>query len=190
MMANWQLGYWINSKLYLPATGMRRIYVNVIFGREKYVVSLLWEKCLMLKHFLKIRLQQNIRGCIINDNQLSWLNEKITSNSPPTCKKKNPVFHDLTFFYLSTSAEILIAKRTALVCFSFWDSMKFPTYLFFPHQWIRRLVKVLRRLGYSTFELLTTWTLVTYIYLGTMNLVQEMLHLWEQRHYIHIYIYI
>jgi len=57
MMVNWQLGYWKNSKLYLPTTGMRRIYVNVVFGRERYIVSLMWEKCLMLKHFLKIRLQ-------------------------------------------------------------------------------------------------------------------------------------
>lgn len=116
MMANWQLGYWKNSKLYLPATGMRRIYVNVIFGREKYIVSLLWEKCLMLKHFLKIRLQQNIRGCIINDNQLSWLNEKITSNSPPTCKKKSPVFHDLTFFFSWALQQKYLLQREQPLC--------------------------------------------------------------------------
>lgn len=51
MMANQQLGYWKYSSLHLQATGMRRIHVNAIFGRERYIVWLLWEKCSMFKTF-------------------------------------------------------------------------------------------------------------------------------------------
>lgn len=145
MMVNWQLGYWKNSKLHLPATGMRRIYVNVIFGRERYIVSLLWEKCLMLKHFLKIRVQWNIRGNVINNNQLSWLNEKSPNPSPICRGKKNKTKTKSSVscphFFLSTSAEMLTPKRLGPCVLRFLKLAKVSNIpVLFPHQWTRRIL--------------------------------------------------
>lgn len=157
MMVNWQLSYWKNSKLHLPATGTKRIYVNAIFGRERYIVSLLWEKCLMLKHFLKLRLQWNIRGSIINDNLLSWLNEK--NNSKPISNLQGKKIKSCPRFFLSTSAEMLTAKRIGPCVLPFLKLKEFPNLpVLSPHQWMRRLIKILR-LDYNAFDILKTRTL-------------------------------
>lgn len=61
------------------------------------------KKCLMPKHFLKKVLQWNIRGSIINNNQLFWLSEKQnllqTHLEAERQKKWNLVFHPSLFFW-------------------------------------------------------------------------------------------